>query len=129
MPSCNSSGKRRSDAALPSFPFAGRKCHAIIVDRREFRFAEQDTDAIGWTPVARDRRIAGGAVIQIHVSGTGRVRIPAEGLPEGLGLYTEGAKPGSRGQLISSHRENGTLVFSARRDLAGRWLYGVAEPA
>jgi hypothetical protein len=105
--------------------FAGRKCHAITIDGRRFVFAERDCDMIGWAPVAPDRRVDGGAVIQIQASGNGRVRIPGVRLPAELNLYAEGAKPGSRGELIPCHRDGDAWVFTATPELKGRWLYGV----
>jgi hypothetical protein len=105
--------------------FAGRKCHEITVDGRKTVFADADVDEIGWAPVAIARRVADGAVIQIQVSGTGKVRVPAAGLPASLTLYAEGPKPGSRGERIACTREGDALIFQATKELRGRWLYGV----
>jgi hypothetical protein len=105
--------------------FAGRKCHEITVDGRRTVFADGDIDEIGWAPVATERRVEGGALIQMQVSGTGTVRIPAAGLPAELALFVEGPKPGSRGARVACRRENGALVFEATQELRGRWLYGV----
>jgi len=82
-------------------------------------------DEITWAPVAAARRVAGGAVIQVQASGTGKVRIPVAGLPASLTLFAEGPKPGSRGERVACSREGDVLVFSATNDLRGQWLYGV----
>lgn len=108
--------------------FAGRKCHEITVDGRRTIFADGDIDEIGWAPVAPERRVEGGALIQMQVSGTGTVRIPAAGLPAELALFVEGPKPGSHGARVACRRENGALVFEATKELRGRWLYG-AQPS
>ena len=105
--------------------FAGRKCHEVTVDEHKTVFADVDVDEIGWAPVARQRRVEGGALIQMQVSGTGTVRIPATGLPSNLALFVEGAKPGSRGTPIPCKLEGGALVFKATNELRGRWIYGV----
>ncbi len=105
--------------------FAGRKCREISIDGRKTVFAGSDLDEIGWAPIAPERRVEGGALIQMQVSGTGTVRIPAAGFPGELTLYVEGPKPGSRGARVACHRENGALVFEATNELRGRWLYVV----
>jgi hypothetical protein len=115
----------RVDSAGNLMAFAGRKCREITVDGRKTVFADADVDEIAWAPVAAARREAGGAVIQILVSGTGKVRIPAAGLPASLTLFAEGPKPGSRGERIPCTREGAAVVFSATTELRGRWLYGV----
>jgi len=115
----------RVDGKENLIAFAGRKCHEITVDGRKTVFADADVDEIGWAPVAAARRVAGGAVIQIQVAGTGRVLIPVAGLPASLTLFAEGPKPGSRGERIPCSREGGVLVFQATNELRGRWLYGV----
>ena len=104
--------------------FAGRKCHEITVDGHKTAFADAEMDEIGWAPVALERRIEGGALLQLQVSGEGTVRIPAAGLPTELRLFVEGPKPGSRGALIPSQREGDSLVFKATKELRGRWIYG-----
>jgi len=105
--------------------FAGRRCHEITVDGHKTVFADADVDEIAWAPVAAARRVAGGAIIQILVSGTGKVRIPVVGLPATLTLFAEGPKPGSRGERIPCSRAGDVLLFSATNELRGRWLYGV----
>jgi hypothetical protein len=115
----------RRDGEGNLIAFAGRKCHEITVDGRKTAFADANVDEIGWAPVAAARRVPGGAIIQIHVTGTGTVRIPAAGLPSDLKLFVEGPKPGSRGAPLPFQREGDALVFNATPELRGRWLYGV----
>ena len=105
--------------------FAGRKCREITVDGRKTVFADVDMDEIGWAPVAPERRVEDGALIQLQVSGTGIVRIPAAGLFTNLRLFVEGPKPGSRGAPIPCQRQGDALVFKATQELSGRWLYGI----
>jgi hypothetical protein len=114
----------RADDQGNLIAFAGRKCHEITVDGHKTAFADAEMDEIGWAPVALERRIEGGALLQLQVSGEGTVRIPAAGLPTELRLFVEGPKPGSRGALIPSQREGDSLVFKATKELRGRWIYG-----
>ncbi|MCX6622530.1 MAG: hypothetical protein NTY38_15975, partial [Acidobacteria bacterium] len=111
----------RLDSAGQLIAFAGRKCREITVDGRKTVFADTPLDAIAWAPVAAERRIPNGAVLQIQVSGTGGVRIPTVELT----LFAEGAKPGSRGPRVPHRMENGALVFEATPALNGKWIYGV----
>ena len=115
----------RIDGAGKLIAFAGRKCHEITVDGHRTVFADGDMDEIGWAPVAPERRVEKGALIQMRVTGKGTVRIPAAGLPAELVLFVEGPKPGSRGARVACHRENGALVFEVTKELGGHWLYGV----
>ena len=115
----------RTDGQGNLIAFAGRNCHEITIDGRRAVFADGDLDEIGWAPIAPERRVEGGALIQLQVSGTGTVRIPAAGLPTDVALFVEGPKPGSRGARVPCRRENDDLVFDATKELRGRWLYVV----
>lgn len=105
--------------------FAGSGATKIAIDGREFVFADQPVGQIAWAPVSEERRIPGGAILQLMVYGTGTFRIPAASIPENLELVVEGRKPGSRGRTIPSRRENGRLVFEITGETSGRWVYGV----
>jgi hypothetical protein len=107
--------------------FAGRKCREIVIDGRKTVFADGDVDEIAWAPVAPERRVRGGAVLQVRVSGTATLRIPIAGVPSNLALFVEGPKPGSRGKPVISRIENGVIVFEANDHLKGKWIYGVAQ--
>ena len=60
----------RLDATGNLIAFAGRKCREITVDGRKTVFAGNPLDSIAWAPVAAERRVNNGAVIQILVSGS-----------------------------------------------------------
>ena len=93
--------------------FAGRKCHEITVDGRKTVFADADMDEIGWAPVAAERRVEGGAVIQLQVSGTGTVRIPAAGLPASSRCLSKGRSPAAVGRAFLAAAK--TALWSSRR--------------
>ena len=103
--------------------FAGSHCKKITVDGRETVFADSDIEEVGWAPIPDSRRVAGGAVLQIMVIGTGTLRIPVSNLASNAKLFAEGVQPGSRGEEIPCNIEKGVLVFTATAKTAGRWLY------
>ena len=103
--------------------FSGRKTKEISVDGRRTVFADREMNEIAWAPVAKERLVEGGAVMQILVSGEGTVRIPASGVE----LVAEGTTPGSRGAKVESKQEGGTLVFTVTGPLSGKWIYGVKK--
>ena len=114
-----------ADGMLESF--AGRNTAGITIDGVETRLADQPLAQLAFGPVPGDRRVEGGALFLILAQGAGTVRVPAAGLPPRATLWTEGAKPGSRGTAVASRREGETLVFEAG-DTQGRLVYVVAEP-
>jgi len=105
--------------------FAGSQCRQITVDGRTTIFADQAMATVAWAAIPEARRVDGGAILEIRVDATGRVRIPSLGLPAQVALIAEGAKPGSRGEAIPVHREGDALVFEATGATSGRWLYVV----
>lgn len=105
--------------------FAGHTCSQITVDGRTWVFADKKLPHITFAPVTEDRRVSGGAILQIMIHGDGEVRIPATGLPPTLQLVTEGATPGSRGEAVPCRIENETLIFTVTGAQSGRWLYGI----
>jgi hypothetical protein len=107
--------------------FAGQKCREITVDGRKTVFAEREVEEIAWAPVAADRRVPGGALLQVMVRGADEVRIPAEGLPAAVEAVAEGHAPGSRGALVPCSRAGDALVLSVPAAAAGRWIYVVPK--
>jgi hypothetical protein len=107
--------------------FAGNQAQRIAVDGRETVFADRTLDQIAWAPVAEERRLPDGALLQVLVRGEGTVRIPAAGLPPSVQLVVEGPRPGSRGAVLPSRLEAGALVFRSTPSIAGRWLFAVPQ--
>jgi hypothetical protein len=117
----------RVDARGHLIAFAGAGCRKITIDGCEIVFADQDLPLIAWAPVANERRVDGGAVLQIMVHGSGTIRLPAAGLPDDLRIVAEGRLPGSRGDLLPSRRENGAIVFTVTGQQSGHGMYGVPQ--
>lgn len=105
--------------------FAGSGCTNITVDGVEYVFAEQPVGQVAWAPVQPERRVAGGAVLQIMLYGSGKLRIPISTTARTVKLYAEGPKPGSKGAEVPAQLQNGTLVFEVTPQFSGRWLYAV----
>ena len=109
--------------------FLGFRCKEITIDGKTTRFADRKLPVITWAPIARERQVPGGAVLQVRVHGGGEVRIPSHGLPKDYVLLAEGAMPGSRGAEVPYRREGESLVFKSNRATSGKWLYVVEKPA
>jgi len=112
----------RSDDAGQLVAFAGRNTTGITLDGQAYSFADSPLALLAFAPMSGARRVAGGAVFQLQVHGSGEVRIPVRGIAEGLQLFAEGAKPGSRGREVPSRMEAGMLIFDAATTGHG-WLY------
>lgn len=115
----------RVDAEGNLMAFTGSTTDRITVDGKTTVFADAKLPGIAWAPIAEERRIEGGAVMQVLVYGGGTIRIPAVNLPEKTSLIAEGVKPGSRGEVVPAQVTDGFLTFTSPEHLSGRWLYVV----
>jgi hypothetical protein len=105
--------------------FAGHKCKSIRIDDGEFTFASETMALAAWAPVLPERRIVGGAAMEIWAHGTACMRVP---LPAGFKngkLYFQGATHESFGSEIPSNCSEGLLEFNARADWPQRHLFFV----
>lgn len=105
--------------------FAGAGCRRITIDGRETVFADRDLPLAAWAPVAKERRVEDGAVLQVMVHGAGTISIPAAALPANVTIVSQGALPGSRGERVQSRREGDMLIITVTAKESGRWLYAV----
>ncbi len=103
--------------------FQGHHSNQITVDGKTTRFSDSGRGTVCWGPVAPERRVPGGAILQIRADGNGPVRIPAPEAPATTQLFAEGPTPGSRGIAIPCKVENGAIVFEPPREAWGRWIY------
>ncbi|MBP7431536.1 MAG: hypothetical protein KBC05_19025 [Candidatus Hydrogenedentes bacterium] len=108
--------------------FAGSQANEVTVDGRRFVFADAPFAQVAWAPVSPDRRLEGGALLQIMAHGEGTLRIPKGDLPDNLAVITEGPTPGSRGHDVLSCWEAGALAIKVTGKESGRWLWGVSVP-
>ncbi|MBI4559202.1 MAG: hypothetical protein HY706_16580 [Candidatus Hydrogenedentes bacterium] len=105
--------------------FAGSGSKEVSINGKTFVFADQELPQIAWAPVPAERRVDGGAILQLMVHGSGTIRIPDAGMPQSLALVVEGPVPGSRDKTIPHRRENGSLTADLMPHTSGRWIYAV----
>ncbi|MDI9384832.1 MAG: hypothetical protein QM518_11080 [Verrucomicrobiota bacterium] len=114
----------RADPELGLIAFAGFSPERIAVDGREYTISDRPLSQVAWAPVPEKRRVAGGAVLQVQLHGSGLIRIPRAGLPQGLRFFAEGAKPGDRGEPIEAALVEDTYELHVPPTASGRWIYG-----
>jgi len=103
--------------------FGGYDCASIHLNGVEHRFAEQPAAHLAWAPVAENRRVPGGAVIEIWAASMGPVRIPmADGAARGR-LFLAGTAPGVLGEELECALRDGALVFDPASQGRRRHLY------
>jgi hypothetical protein len=103
----------RVDSTGALLAFAGHNCRQITIDGREHVFASQAVPLAAWAPVLPERRVPGGAVMEIWVHGEAEMSLP---LPVGVTqaeLYFQGPKVGSFGEKAPSECSGGRLRFKA----------------
>ncbi len=103
--------------------FEGHNCRQIIVDGKKYIFSDSKQKHIAWAPLAKERRLPGGAFLQIFISDSGKITIPLKTNHKNLHLYKEGKIPGSKGKEISFAYKNNKLVINADKNSVNRWLY------
>jgi hypothetical protein len=81
---------------------------------------------VAWAPVLAERRVPGGAAMEIWVHGEADMSLP---LPQGVAggsLYAQGARPGSFGEKVACECADGILRFKALNAWGQRRLFFVA---
>jgi hypothetical protein len=107
--------------------FAGQQCQAITIDGREFVFASSPMGLVAWAPVLPERRVDGGAVMELWAHGEAELEIP---LPMGVAkgeLYFQGSTPGAFGARVENDCADGRLRFRALNQWPQKHLYFVAR--
>jgi hypothetical protein len=107
--------------------FAGHQCQRIVIDGREHAFASQPMALIAWSPVLAERRVPGGAVMELWAQGEADATVP---LPTGFGrgrLFHQGSRPGSLGHVVESTCAGGLLRFKNRGEWGQSHLLLVAD--
>lgn len=105
--------------------FAGHDCQQIKIDGREHVFASVPVATIAWAPVLAERRVTGGAILELWVHGEAEITIP---LPAGVTageLYGQGARLDSFGERIAGECSGGSLRFKALRGWGQRHFFVV----
>jgi hypothetical protein len=116
----------RLDASGRLIGFSGRDCNRIRIDGQTHTFSDKPAREIAWAPVHHDRRIQGGAVLEIWIAGDGPVRIPTAADPGKAKLHAAGGRPGAQGEFVESVVKDGVLEFTAKPGWGMRHLYLMA---
>ncbi len=117
----------RTDEQGHLIAFAGHSCRQIALDGHTVVFADQPLPLITFAPVASQRRIAGGAVYQIVIQGTGTVHLPGAVIPQKAELVVEGTLPGSRGRKLAVQRDGEMVSVQITPAESGRCLWVTAD--
>jgi hypothetical protein len=94
--------------------FAGHGCRNIIVDGREFVFASRPVSLVAWAPVLAQRRVPGGAILEIWSHGEADISLP---LPSGVDrgqLYFQGMRIDAIGEKLACDCSGSLLRFKSR---------------
>ncbi|HOX59553.1 MAG TPA: hypothetical protein PLC99_21945 [Verrucomicrobiota bacterium] len=105
--------------------FAGYECQKIAIDGREFAFASAPMALVAWAPVLPQRRVPGGASMEIWVQGEADMSLPLPQQVTNGELYAQGAKLGSFGEKITCDCTGSTLRFKALNAWGQRRLFFV----
>lgn len=116
----------RLDANGSLVAFAGHNCRQISINGREFVFANQPVALAAWAPVLPERRVPGGAVMEIWIHGDAEMSLP---LPAGVSrgeLFFQGARMDTFGEKIPCFAARGVLRFKTQGAWGQRHLFFVA---
>jgi hypothetical protein len=107
--------------------FCGADCQKMAVDGIVTEFADKPMPLLAWAPVTNDRKVDKGAVAELFYSGEGNLRIPMPNIEGPVDVCAEGAKPGSRGDILEASVQDGVLQVHAAPQFANRWIYVVPQ--
>jgi hypothetical protein len=116
----------RLEGAGSLIAFAGHDCQKIAVDGREFVFASKPVSLAAWAPVLPQRRVPGGAQMEVWANGEAEMTVP---LPPGVKageLYFQGARVDAFGEKVACECSRGVLQFKPRNDWPQKHLFFVA---
>ena len=103
----------RLDGAGALLAFAGNNCQKIVIDGHEFVFASRPVSLVAWAPVLPQRRVPGGAVMELWAHGEAAMTVPLPAGVKGGELYFEGGRVGSFGAKVACDCSGGMLHFDA----------------
>ncbi len=90
----------RTDDSGSLVAFAGHGCRNIIVDGRELVFASRPVSLVAWAPVLPQRRVPGGAILEIWSQGEADISLPLPSGTERGHLYFQGARLDAFGEKL-----------------------------
>lgn len=115
----------RVDQSGSLVAFAGHHCRSIVIDGRECVFASQPLDLVAWAPVLPERRVPGGATLEIWSQGEADMTLPLPGGVERGQLYFQGPRIDAFGEKVACECSGGRLRFKSRNDWPQSHLFFV----
>ncbi len=106
----------RLDAKSALAAFAGHDCRSVTVDGHEFVFASGPVTLAAWAPVLPERRVRGGALLELWVHGEARMTIPLSPGLESSTLCFQGRAPDELGESVPFEISDGVLRFEVRNN-------------
>ncbi|MCX8107729.1 MAG: hypothetical protein N3G20_02885, partial [Verrucomicrobiae bacterium] len=107
--------------------FAGYDCVGIEIDGRKFIVADRTLAFLAWATVAPNRRVAGGATLELWVQGRATVSLPLPLGMRGSRLMLADVQPGLVSRELPGSFNNSVLTFQADPDGAQGHLYVICR--
>lgn len=105
--------------------FGGYDCSSIGIDGCKHVFADRVLSHIAWAPVPAERRVPGGAVMELWVQGEALVQIPLPGDIRAARVFLAGSQPGAAGIEVATSIRDGALEFRSQSGWGHAHLYVV----
>jgi hypothetical protein len=115
----------RLDDAGSLAAFAGYGCRQVMIDGREFVFASRPLSLVAWAPVLAQRRVPGGAILEVWSHGEADVSLPLPRGTNGGQLHFQGARLDAFGEKVECDCSGGRLRFRSREDWPQKHLFFV----
>jgi hypothetical protein len=103
--------------------FGGYDSASIRINGRQVIFADRPMGHLAWAPVAPERRVPKGALMEIWASGEARLSIPLPSELSAARLVFQGTRPGSAGDAIPLEVHDGCVHFEAKASWPRKHLY------
>ena len=103
--------------------FGGYDCASIRIDNQEHVFADRAVAHIAWAPLPKVRRVPGGAIMEIWISGEAKLRIPVANDFRSARVFLQGPRLGSVGAEVPATLRNGLLEFQSQGGRGHMHLY------
>ena len=107
--------------------FAGHNCQQLTVDGREFHFASAPMTLAAWAPVLPERRVPGGATLEIWMQGEAELSLPLPAGVKGGDLFFQGPRLDAFGEKVPCDCSSGVLHFKAQTAWGQRHLFFLAQ--
>ena len=103
--------------------FGGYDCASIRIDGHDYAFADRAVGHIAWAPLPPERRVPGGAVMELWVLGEAKVKIPIPDNVSAARLFLQGPRIGMLGSEVAATVRDGGLEFQSQSGWGHAHLY------